>query len=61
VIEAVREPFALDGHPHGVGVSIGIATHPADGTDVKTILRAADRAMYAAKVAGGNAFRFHSG
>jgi diguanylate cyclase (GGDEF)-like protein len=58
LIDAVREPFSVDGHPCPVGVSIGIAIHPADGGDVKTILRAADRAMYVAKVAGGNAFRF---
>ncbi|MEO6325711.1 MAG: GGDEF domain-containing protein, partial [Thermoanaerobaculia bacterium] len=60
IVEAVREPFMIDGQPQTVGVSIGIALHPDDGTDVKTILRAADHAMYTAKVAGGNAFRFHS-
>jgi len=59
IIDTVGEPFVVDGHPLTVGVSIGIAVYPDDGADVKTILRAADRAMYTAKVSGGNAFRFH--
>jgi diguanylate cyclase (GGDEF)-like protein len=59
IIEALREPFYADGHTLSVGISIGIAIHPGNGDDVKTILRAADRAMYAAKMGGGNAFRFH--
>ncbi len=59
VIDAVREPFVVDGHPAAIGVSIGIALHPGDGDDVRTILLAADRAMYRAKVVG-NTFRFHS-
>jgi diguanylate cyclase (GGDEF)-like protein len=59
VIDAVREPFVVDGHPAAIGVSIGIAVHPGDGDDVRTILLAADRAMYRAKTAG-NAFEFHS-
>jgi diguanylate cyclase (GGDEF)-like protein len=60
IIASLRQPFAIDGQEHHVGVSIGIAIHPYDGADVKTLLRAADRAMYSAKTAGGNAFRFHS-
>lgn len=58
VIEAAGEPFSVDGHTLTDGASIGIAIHPADGSDVKTMLRAAERAMYSAKVAGGNGFRF---
>ena len=32
--------------------SIGAALYPAHGTDLEALLRAADRAMYAAKVQG---------
>jgi diguanylate cyclase (GGDEF)-like protein len=60
LIDAVREPFVVDGQPAVIGVSIGIAVHPEDGGDVRTILQAADRAMYRAKAATGSAFEFHS-
>jgi diguanylate cyclase (GGDEF)-like protein len=60
IIDAVGEAFVVDGKHVAVGVSVGVAVHPDDGDDVRTILQAADRAMYGAKSAGGNAFRFHS-
>ncbi len=37
-----------------LGVSIGIAVYPEDGYDLKHLTALADRAMYAAKRAGGN-------
>jgi predicted signal transduction protein with EAL and GGDEF domain len=33
-------------------------TYPEDGTDAQTLMRRADQAMYAAKSAGKNGFRF---
>ena len=45
----LREPFVLDGLPIELEASIGIAVFPADGTDVETLLRSADVAMYVAK------------
>jgi diguanylate cyclase (GGDEF)-like protein len=41
--------IAAEGHLHRVGVSIGAALFPADGTTRDTILRNADLAMYRAK------------
>jgi diguanylate cyclase (GGDEF)-like protein/PAS domain S-box-containing protein len=41
--------------------SIGIAVYPVNGTDdVREILKKADKAMYEAKVAGRNGYRFFS-
>ena len=37
-----------------LGVSIGVATFPDDGSDVEALVRAADTALYAAKRAGRN-------
>ncbi len=38
----------------GVGVSIGVAGYPEDGSDYKTIMEAADQSLYSAKKAGKN-------
>ena len=46
---ALDEPFALDEVAVKSGVSIGIALFPSDGTDLSTLLRKADVAMYKAK------------
>lgn len=38
--------------------SMGVTCYPRDGTDPETLIQQADEAMYAAKRAGGNGFRF---
>lgn len=58
IIRALNEPFLVDGHTIEIGVSIGIALYPDDGSDAETLLRHADDAMYAAKAAGRNTYRF---
>jgi diguanylate cyclase (GGDEF)-like protein len=46
---ALSEPLTLRGIALQVGVSVGIALFPEQGTDLKTLLRKADTAMYRAK------------
>ena len=58
IIEAVGEPFSLDGHQVIVGTSIGIALCPADGNEPDQLLKNADLALYRAKSEGPNTFRF---
>jgi diguanylate cyclase (GGDEF)-like protein/PAS domain S-box-containing protein len=48
----------LDGQHLRVGISIGIAIFPADGTDATTLLNNADAALYRAKAAGRGKTRF---
>jgi EAL domain-containing protein (putative c-di-GMP-specific phosphodiesterase class I) len=48
----------LCGHECHTTASIGIAMFPADGTDVQTLTKNADMAMYRAKEDGKNGFRF---
>jgi diguanylate cyclase (GGDEF)-like protein len=57
VAQRIREllmlTFDLDGISVRVGASIGITMFPDDGTDLTTLLRLADVAMYEAKSHGG--------
>jgi diguanylate cyclase (GGDEF)-like protein len=55
---ALSQPYSIDGHQIVIGVSIGIAVAPADGTTYADLLKSADLALYQAKGAGRNAFRF---
>ena len=45
-------PLDIEGFPVSVGVSIGVASAPADGRTTSDLLRAADVAMYRAKRTG---------
>ena len=56
--EALRRPFDLNGHEVTVTASIGITIYPDDGLDADTLIKYADTAMYRAKEAGRDTFRF---
>lgn len=58
MLAAFRPVFRLEGEEVGVTPSLGIAIYPDDGDDVSSLLRNADLAMYDAKDAGRNAWRF---
>ena len=58
ILEILRQPILLEGHELVVTPSIGIALMPQDGRDPDTLLKNADRAMYAAKEGGRNRFQF---
>jgi diguanylate cyclase (GGDEF)-like protein len=58
ISEALSQPYDIFGHHIQVGVSIGIALAPHDGTDPELLLRASDMALYAAKAAGRGTCRF---
>jgi len=58
VLEAIAQPFNIDGHELLTSVSIGITLFPFDDDDIETLLKNADTAMYRAKKAGGNTYAF---
>ncbi|MBC8119459.1 MAG: EAL domain-containing protein [Burkholderiaceae bacterium] len=61
ILETMRKPFSFSGHELFVTASLGLAAYPADGSDVDTLLRKADIAMYAVKDSGRNGvLRFSS-
>lgn len=58
ILEITRAPFEIGGHTLSTSISIGIAIYPVDGGDFDTLLKKADIAMYHAKDAGRNTYRF---
>ncbi|MBF0093604.1 MAG: diguanylate cyclase [Alphaproteobacteria bacterium] len=61
ILDAFRQPFALDATIVSVGCSIGVAVFPLDGDDPASLLDNADAAMYEAKRDGKGAFCFYGG
>ena len=58
LIEALTQPFMLTAGVAEIGVSIGIAVYPEDGTDQEELMRTADLALYRAKHEEKGTFRF---
>jgi diguanylate cyclase (GGDEF)-like protein len=60
LLSVLGQPMQLSGHECHTTASIGIAMYPSDGTDMQTLTKNADMAMYLAKEDGKNGFRFFS-
>ena len=58
LVRLISAPYAIAGHQVVVGVSIGIAMPPVDGTDPDVLLKHADIALYKAKANGGRGYCF---
>lgn len=59
IIKTINIPIQIAGNTLKVSISIGIAAYPVNGTDdIQELLKKADSAMYAAKDAGRNGYRF---
>ena len=59
LVDAIAQPFVLQGKRINISVSIGIAAFPQDGSEPETLLTRADGAMYQAKCEGGGTFAFY--
>ena len=60
LLAEAERPYAIAGHAATVTASIGISVFPGDAMDAGALMKHADMAMYAAKQAGKNTYRFYS-
>jgi diguanylate cyclase (GGDEF)-like protein/PAS domain S-box-containing protein len=60
VLDALRQPWVLNGQEFRITTSIGIAMFPNDGEDADSLLRNADTAMYRAKEQGRDNFQLYT-
>jgi diguanylate cyclase (GGDEF)-like protein/PAS domain S-box-containing protein len=58
LLEAIGDPFLLDGHSVVIGASIGIAMAPGDGDESEKLLKSADMALSRAKNDSRGTFSF---
>ncbi len=54
---SLAAPYIIDGYAHNISASTGVTLFPADKSDIDTLLRHADQAMYQAKQAGRNRYQ----
>ena len=58
LVDLVGRTYVVDGHMLNVGVSVGVAVAPADGSEADALLKHADLALYRAKAEGRGTYRF---
>lgn len=56
ILDVLAKPVVIDANELFVTASIGISVYPADGTDVESLVKNADTAMYRAKEQGRNCY-----
>ena len=57
VIEALSQPFDIEGNAVSITTSAGVGIYPVHGEDADTLTKSADLALYEAKRAGKNLYR----
>jgi diguanylate cyclase (GGDEF)-like protein len=58
LVEAISEPYDLDGHQVMIGASVGVTLAPHDGVHADDLMKNADMALYRAKTEGRGTYRF---
>lgn len=58
VMDAIEQPFHIEGHEIFITASIGISLYPLDGTTAEELIHRADKAMYFSRQIGPGNFSF---
>lgn len=58
ILKSLSQPVDLDGNQTSISCSIGISLYPNDARTAEELIQEADSAMYRAKRAGRNTYRF---
>jgi len=57
VVQAVSQPYTIQGQSVSITVSAGIGIYPAHGEEAETLMKNADQALFEAKRTGKNGYR----
>lgn len=60
MVQSLGEPLMVQGRQVFLGTSVGITLFPEDAAGATTLMKNGDVAMYQAKMAGKNCYRFYS-
>jgi diguanylate cyclase (GGDEF)-like protein/PAS domain S-box-containing protein len=60
ILEALKQPFKMEGRELYCTVSMGISVFPEDGQDAETLVKNADTAMYRAKEQGRDNYQLYT-
>jgi len=60
IIAALSQPYRIEEQLISISASIGVTLYPTDDSDLDTLMRHADQAMYQAKLAGRNRYSLFS-
>ncbi|MBY4676308.1 bifunctional diguanylate cyclase/phosphodiesterase [Marinobacterium arenosum] len=58
ILNALRQPFVVDGNTFYISGSVGIARYPEHASNTSELLQRADTAMYSSKEEGRNTYNF---
>ena len=60
ILKVISEPYKIEEHELFVTASVGISIYPDDGSDIESLIRKADIAMYRAKGQGKNNYQVYN-
>jgi diguanylate cyclase (GGDEF)-like protein len=59
IVRKIARPYQIGKERLTIGISLGIAAAPGDGDCAEDLIKHADTALYRAKLAGGDTWRFY--